>query len=163
MVRDGRPLPRLLSYRARCALNSSPLQRSHVRLHYGPSTSHPSVDMATPRAPFVCTSCARALRAPKRPSTTARAWFSSTARPSIEATRDPAPQEDPKQLPRWAQTPPAMRAPIRMRPMPQQPAWKVNDDPEVLDDVMDRFIGRASGPTVKGRDVLPEELKVRSD
>lgn len=62
-----------------------------------------------------------------------------------------------------------MKMPIRLRPKPRQPEWKVNEDPAVLDDMYDRFIGRAGGAakgqveveSTKGRDLLPEEIKVR--
>ena len=64
-----------------------------------------------------------------------------------------------------------MKMPIRLRPKPRQPEWKVNEDPAVLDDMYDRFIGRAGAAakgqveveSTKGRDLLPEEIKVRNE
>lgn len=54
--------------------------------------------------------------------------------------------------------------------MPKQPVFKVNEKPEVLDEMYDRFVGRAGEAAAKeqglegsrGRDMLPEEVKVRN-
>ena len=59
-----------------------------------------------------------------------------------------------------------MKMPIRLRPSPKQPEWKVNTRQETLDEMYDRFIGQAGkaardqGENVRGRDLLPEEIKV---
>lgn len=58
--------------------------------------------------------------------------------------------------------------PERLRPMPKQPVWKVNDKQGPVDEMYDRFMGRV-GETVtgqvldstSGRDLLTEEVKVR--
>lgn len=52
-----------------------------------------------------------------------------------------------------------MQMPFRLRPMPNQPVWKVNDSVELVDSAYDRFIGQAAGRGTKGKDVLPEEIK----
>jgi len=53
-----------------------------------------------------------------------------------------------------------MRMPVRLRPQPNQPVWKVNDRPESVDEAFDAFIGGAGGRNVRGRDLLDEEVKV---
>lgn len=54
-----------------------------------------------------------------------------------------------------------MRMPFRLRPQPSQPLWKVNDQMELVDDAFDKFVGQAGGRGKRGREVLPEEIKVR--
>ncbi|KAK3704649.1 hypothetical protein LTR37_013748 [Vermiconidia calcicola] len=55
--------------------------------------------------------------------------------------------------------------PFRLREEPKQPVWKVNTREEPLNDMYDRFIGRAGevlkgqGESTRGRDLLPEEVK----
>ncbi|KAF2864593.1 hypothetical protein K470DRAFT_208478 [Piedraia hortae CBS 480.64] len=61
--------------------------------------------------------------------------------------------------PRWKQTPPAMKMPFRLRPVPDQPEWKVNGDMETLDQWYDEFLRRVVSPPQRGRDILPEEIK----
>ncbi|KAI1810088.1 RNase III domain-containing protein [Poronia punctata] len=58
-------------------------------------------------------------------------------------------------LPRWSYTPERMKAPFspHIPKDPQRTIWKVNDDPEKLDQAMDTFLGH------DGRRMLPEELK----
>ena len=64
-----------------------------------------------------------------------------------------------------------MKMPYRLRPTPNQTEWRVNEDPKVLDEMYDRFVGSAGeaakGQTelesTKGKDLLPEEVKVCSD
>lgn len=68
-----------------------------------------------------------------------------------------------EEQPRWRQTPARMRMPVRTRPRPDQPEWKVNTAQEPLDEMYDRFIGsiaRLQGQSAKGRDFLDEEVKV---
>ncbi|KAK1068603.1 hypothetical protein LTR74_005474 [Friedmanniomyces endolithicus] len=56
---------------------------------------------------------------------------------------------------------------FRLRPRPNQPEWKVNDQQAPLDEMYDSFVGHAGeaakGQTgvesTKGRDLLPEEVK----
>lgn len=54
-----------------------------------------------------------------------------------------------------------MRMPFRLRPEPSQPLWKVNEQMELVDDAFDKFVGTAAGRGKRGREVLPEEIKVR--
>ncbi|KAK5116197.1 hypothetical protein LTR62_008523 [Meristemomyces frigidus] len=113
--------------------------------------------MATPRAPFVCASCARTLRSTTTPKHTARAF-------TTISTNQQLPVQD---LPRWQQPPPRMKAAFRLRPMPNQPEWRVNDKIEPLNEMYDNFIGRAGEGArdqagvqgTKGSDLLPEEVK----
>ena len=60
--------------------------------------------------------------------------------------------------------------PFRVRPDTRQPVWRVNDKMEPLDEMYDRFIGRAGDAAkgqegvqgTKGSELLPEEVKVRA-
>lgn len=124
--------------------------------------------MATPRAPFICARCTHSLRQHSRSLATATATASAPRRVSnVKGTSAPA--ED---LPRWKQTPQAMKMPIRIRPLPQdQPRWNVNDQDEPVNQVYDRFIGERAGSSAagqegmqgrgtRGRELLDEEIKV---
>lgn len=61
-----------------------------------------------------------------------------------------------------------MKMPYRLRPLPKQPVWKVNDRQDLLDEMYDKLFGRigemAKGQpgvtSTRGRDLLPEEIKV---
>ena len=55
--------------------------------------------------------------------------------------------------PRWQSTPPRMMAPIRSKPPVANNDFPVNEDPERLDKVYDRILGRG------GRNMLTEEVK----
>lgn len=61
-----------------------------------------------------------------------------------------------------------MQMPIRLRPVPKQPVWRVNAEQEPLDQMYDKFVGNCGraaldlgGGSKKGRDLLDEEVKVR--
>ena len=122
--------------------------------------------MATPRAPFICARCTRSLLLKSRSFATA----SQSTRRTSAVKGSSAPSED---LPRWKQTPPAMKMPIRLRPLPtNQPRWNVNDKDEPVDQFYDKFIGERAGASArgqegmsgkgtKGRELLDEEIKVR--
>ncbi|KAK1055876.1 hypothetical protein LTR74_015363 [Friedmanniomyces endolithicus] len=107
----------------------------------------------------LCASCATALRsqAPGASRAGLRTFTTTAAHQS-------APAQD---QPRWKQTPPAMKMAFRLRPRPNQPEWKVNDQQAPLDEMYDSFVGQAGeaakGQTgvesTKGRDLLPEEVK----
>ncbi|CEJ83957.1 hypothetical protein VHEMI03320 [[Torrubiella] hemipterigena] len=58
-------------------------------------------------------------------------------------------------VPRWAQTPPRMKAPMQMdfARDPKNKIWHVNSNPEVLDTMYNQLLGPA------GSKMLPEELK----
>ena len=107
--------------------------------------------MSSSRTPFVCASCTKTLRQTVKPN--AVRSFSTTVAKSAGA---PSPDQ-----PRWKQTPPQMRMPFRLRPQPSQPLWKVNEQMELVDDTFDKFVGQAGGRGTRGREVLPEEIKVR--
>lgn len=53
-----------------------------------------------------------------------------------------------------------MQMPFRLRPQPSQPVWKVNDQVDLVDEAFDKFVGQAGGKGTRGREVLPEEIKV---
>ena len=53
-----------------------------------------------------------------------------------------------------------MQMPFRLRPQPNQPVWKVNEQVELVDEAFDKFVGQAGGRGKRGREVLPEEIKV---
>lgn len=133
--------------------------------------------MSAARTPYVCASCSRSLSAitPRAlTSVTRTAFFSSTSRtrqdepqsvsPSTTTTTYTPPHvvssSYSQDLPRWKQTPPGMRQPLRLRPQPRQPLWKVNTEQEPLDEMYDRLIGRTLGGGIVGRDALPEDVKV---
>ncbi|OJD27657.1 hypothetical protein ACJ73_00945 [Blastomyces percursus] len=63
-----------------------------------------------------------------------------------------SPSETPT-TPRWKETPPAMKAPIRLRGGPDIPEYPVNSDPNILD----QFYIRILGPD--GDKMLTEEVK----
>ncbi|KAM5378213.1 hypothetical protein ACJA88_005947 [Fusarium oxysporum] len=58
-------------------------------------------------------------------------------------------------VPRWSQTPAAMKAPLQLdwAKNPQNKVWTVNNDPKKLDEVYERLLGPG------GSKLLPEELK----
>jgi len=58
--------------------------------------------------------------------------------------------------PRWQYTPPAMKAPVRLRGYPNQPEFKVNSDPATLDRFYVRMLGNG------GDKMLSEEVKWQS-
>lgn len=55
--------------------------------------------------------------------------------------------------PRWSQTPPAMKAPVPMKPLVPGGRESVNKDPRKLDDMYIRFLGEG------GQRMLSEETK----
>jgi large subunit ribosomal protein L15 len=79
-----------------------------------------------------------------RPSSIERQRFSTTLfqRESQTAER-----------PRWKYTPPGMKAPISLRSDPSKRPFKVNSDPQVLDEYYIRMLGNG------GEKMLSEEVK----
>ena len=128
-----------------------------------PTTLYPDIQIMAPsRAPFVCKRCSRALRLQSEANTSRS--FATVTRERRKSPPSNAPPSS-EQLPRWKQTPPAMKMPVRLRPLPKQPDWKVNEKEEPLDEMYDRFLGsvgrsRDQGESIQGRDMLPEEIKV---
>jgi hypothetical protein len=109
--------------------------------------------MSTSRTPFVCASCTRTLRATVKPNTVRS--FSTTLAKTANSF---VPSHD---EPRWKQTPPQMKMPFRLRPQPNQPVWKVNEDVQLVDQAFDKFVGQTGGKGARGSELLPEEIKVR--
>jgi large subunit ribosomal protein L15 len=56
-----------------------------------------------------------------------------------------------------------MKMPFRLRPQPNQPVWKVNEDVELVDQAFDKFVGQIGGKGARGSEMLPEEIKVRRE
>jgi len=52
-----------------------------------------------------------------------------------------------------------MKMPFRLRPQPNQPVWKVNEDVELVDQAFDKFVGQIGGKGARGSELLPEEIK----
>ncbi|RYP04119.1 hypothetical protein DL764_004666 [Monosporascus ibericus] len=69
--------------------------------------------------------------------------------------RDVATEIADDDLPRWARTPPRMKATFspHIRKDPSRSRWKVNEDPKKLDEALNRFLGP------HGERLLPDELK----
>ncbi|KAK8153924.1 ribonuclease-III-like-domain-containing protein [Phyllosticta citrichinensis] len=101
----------------------------------------------------------RPLTAATRHSTHRAAQCSSSAitvharQFSTTPVQEPQPSPDPVNVPRWKQTPKAMVAPVRLRPINPRNVWKVVEDPVALDEVYKRILGE------KGPKLLPEEVK----
>jgi large subunit ribosomal protein L15 len=53
-----------------------------------------------------------------------------------------------------------MKMPFRLRPQPNQPVWKVNEEVELVDEAFDKFVGQIGGKGARGSELLPEEIKV---
>ncbi|KAF2725160.1 hypothetical protein K431DRAFT_343154 [Polychaeton citri CBS 116435] len=117
------------------------------------------------RTPFVCANCARALRStPKSSHQVSRLFSTTSERRTLQDHETPS---DAEQMPRWKQTPPAMQMPIRLRPKPRQPVWRVNTSDELVNEVYDRFVGRAGEAargqyglkSFKGSELLSDDVK----
>lgn len=121
--------------------------------------------MAPSRAPFICARCTRSLQTPTI-RTPSRLFATASTPHRTRATTPPSRTSSSEQLPRWRQTPKPMQMPIRLRPAPKQPLWRVNDQQEPLDEMYDAFVGSAGRSASdiegsrRGRDLLPEEIKV---
>lgn len=72
----------------------------------------------------------------------------SQAQEVVEATEF---EQEP--TPRWKETPPAMKAPVRLRAVPGKKEYVVNSDPLLLDHFYIRFLGP------EGDKMLSEETK----
>lgn len=73
---------------------------------------------------------------------------------SASASSSPSNLDPAEQPPRWARTPPRMRAPHRVRPSTDFDAsdFPVNEDPRKLDEVLHKMLGHSGYK-------LPEEVK----
>jgi len=91
---------------------------------------------------------AASVTAPFAPvATNSKSFSTSASRPeSLESESE---------RPRWSYTPPRMKAPFspHITRFPIRSVWKVNEDPEKLDQALSSFLGR------DGHRMLPEELK----
>ena len=122
--------------------------------------------MAPSRAPYVCAKCIRKLQNYSS-SNVSRSFATASTPPRKRDVPQPDRTPSSEQLPRWRQALPAMQMPIRLRPVPKQPIWRVNTEQEPLDQMYDDFIGSAGRSATdvegsrRGRDMLPEEVKVR--
>ena len=114
------------------------------------------ITMTPSRPSYICARCTLTALRNQTPRTT-RSSFSTTTSASRESNvEESSPEEE---VPRWARTPRAMQMPIRLRPQPNQPVWRVNDKPEVLDEVYDQILGKLS--STRGSEMLDSETKVR--
>lgn len=101
-----------------------------------------------------CRSCLRLSRprppriAPTKSALTPIRSFSSTRTIAQDADTEAADR------PRWQRTPPAMTMPVRSRPRPKGPTFKVNNDPQRLDQMYSTFLGPSNPGTQ-----LSEEVK----
>lgn len=72
---------------------------------------------------------------------------------SAAQVQDPKASPDPVDVPRWKQTPRAMTAPVRLRPVKPGNEWTVNEDPRKLEDAYTRMLGKG------GDTFLSENIK----
>lgn len=92
----------------------------------------------------------------RTPRSVQRNLSTTTVRPQDQIrqeTSEPQTQVD-VEPPRWSRTPPAMRAPVRVRP--RGPSWvpfECNTNPDKLDAMYSRFLGR------QGPRLLSDETK----
>ncbi|KAI1075895.1 ribonuclease-III-like-domain-containing protein [Whalleya microplaca] len=93
----------------------------------------------------------RHVAPPSRPVASCTVASSSSSFSTSAACRS----EELNPRPRWAYTPEAMKAPFspHITHDPARSEWKVNADPQKLDDALNRFLGR------DGDRMLPDELK----
>lgn len=106
--------------------------------------------MASRTSTMLAVRTCAALPARRALSTTARVASDSAASSSAAARAQSVAGK-----PRWSYTPPAMKAPFspHVTKDPRRSEWRVNEDPEVLDAMYTRLLGR------DGARILPEEIK----
>lgn len=131
------------SHKAFC-LSQRALRQSHCPL----STAAAAAVAATSSS-----SHSTSIPSTRTATTTSRSFSSTTTRRNDPSSSENQPVED---RPRWSYTPEAMKAPFSLNTprVPSRQAWKVNEDPQKLDQFYDRFL---SG--VGGARMLPDELK----
>lgn len=108
--------------------------------------------MAANSSRSALTSSIRVLR-PCNASSSLLRPFSTTSARSLEGA---APDTDQAPRPRWSYTPEGLKGPgfsINVVKDPSRRIWKVNEDPNRLDAMYNRFLGR------DGEKMLPEEIK----
>ncbi|KAF2871318.1 ribonuclease-III-like-domain-containing protein [Massariosphaeria phaeospora] len=104
-----------------------------------------------PLRTFISTAtCSLRAAQPSKPSLvrTSACAFSTTT-----PTRGPEYDTETAERPRWQQTPARMVAPVRTRPLPRGPVFRVNEDPRRLDDAYVKMLGPG------GDKVLTDEVK----
>ncbi|KAK7189835.1 uncharacterized protein CC84DRAFT_1094804 [Paraphaeosphaeria sporulosa] len=109
--------------------------------------------MASPRPLRSLLSTATSAVGAAQPARRALVRTSACAFSTTAPSRGPEYDTEAAARPRWQQTPPRMVAPYRVRPKPQGPEFKVNEDPRRLDEVYSRMLGPG------GDKVLSEEVK----
>ncbi|KAK0663384.1 hypothetical protein DIS24_g1343 [Lasiodiplodia hormozganensis] len=116
----------------------------------------------TPLRPLLGAARSAVRRSARSPQPSAQAVAASSSTTAIAPVRhyaaparlhDPTPAPDLVDVPRWKQTPRAMTAPVRLRPIKPGNEWKVNEDPRKLDDAYTRMLGG------HGDTFLSEEIK----
>ena len=111
-----------------------------------PSKIQPRAFTALTRSARQRPSCLRVSICSSAPTERRHGFNSSTSRP-LEKESEVA------ERPRWKYTPPGMKAPISLRSDPAKRTFKVNSDPEVLDNYYIRMLGNG------GDKMLSEEVK----
>ncbi|KAI1458878.1 ribonuclease-III-like-domain-containing protein [Annulohypoxylon moriforme] len=106
------------------------------------TTSRPAARLARQARQAIRTSRTQSAASSYRPASSS--FSTSAVRPSELEDR-----------PRWSYTPERMKAPFspHITKDPSRSVWKVNEDPQKLDDVLNNILGR------DGERMLPEELK----
>lgn len=121
-------------------------QMAHLRC-----TSSLALTSKSLRPPITCR-CAQVAhnRIPLRPSPVSFSTSTTSSSPYDEQ-RQPQYSQD---RPRWQQTPSRMTAPFRSKPPTKVPnEFEVNEDPQLLDDVLVRVLGK------DGDKMLTDEVK----
>ncbi|GME33555.1 Ribonuclease III [Neofusicoccum parvum] len=103
----------------------------------------------SPQSPATAVGSAAASASPSTSTSTAHVHHYSYA----AQVQDPKAAADPVDVPRWKQTPRAMTAPVRIRPVKPDNEWRVTSDPRMLDDAYKRMLGKG------GDTFLSEEIK----
>lgn len=96
--------------------------------------------------------CASLLSTQTFPPKSARSLTTSSARRD-EGERYGNRGRELRTGPRWQSTPPRMMAPVRSKPPVENNDFQVNEDPERLDKVYDRVLGKG------GHTMLTDEVK----
>lgn len=109
----------------------------------------------TSRSAFASSTRAlRQCRCSSAPTATlARPFSSTTTRPSEAPVADAQPEQP---RPRWSYTPEGLKGPgfsINIAKDPRRRIWTVNEDPDLLDAMYNRLLGR------DGEKMLPDEIK----
>lgn len=105
-----------------------------------------------------CRSAPRIAPASPAQRCIARSFSTATDSKIEQLSRRAEEEERPEELrqrPRWSYTPEAMKAPFspHITKDPRRSVWKVNNNPQKLDAMYVRFLGR------DGDRLLPEEVK----